>query len=83
MGYGQPGSTGWLKWSESGESRGVLTQALDLSGGRWEWTPQYQALPNLGEVLSPADSKFMARSHLLFSPSELPSPRKPTLLRLL
>lgn len=83
MGCGQPGSTGWLKWSETGGSRDVLRWALDLSGGRWEWKPQYQALPNLGEVLSPPDSKFVARSHLSFSPSELPSPRKPTLLRLL
>lgn len=83
MGDGQPGSTGWLKRSEPGGSRDVLRLVSDQSGSRWEWKPQYQALPNLGEVLLPPVSKFMARSHLSFSPSELPSPRKPTLLRLL
>ena len=74
---------GWLKWPEPGGSRAVLRWVSDQSGGRWEWKPQYQALPSLGEVLSPRDSKFMARSHLSFSPSELLSPRKPTLLKLL
>lgn len=83
MGHSQPGSTGWLKWSEAGAGRDVLRWVLDQPEGRWEEKPQSRALPNLGEVLSPPDSKFMAQSHLSFSPSELLSPRKPTLLRLL
>lgn len=81
MGYGQPRSTGWPKWSELGGGRDVLRWVLDQSEGTWGWKPQYQALPNLGEVLSPPDS--MAQSHHSFSPSELLSPRKPTLVRLL
>lgn len=82
MGYSQPGSMGWLKWSGAGNGRDVLSWVLDQPGDRWEWKPKCQALPNLGEVLLPPDSKFMAQSHLSFSPSELLSPRKPTLLRL-
>lgn len=55
----------------------------DLSGDEWPSKPQHQALPDPRGVLLPPGSMFVARSHLSFSPSELPSPRKPPLLRLL